>query len=51
MKTLKRIWFVVLVLLNLTIFFVPEMIYWIFKGHGFLGDRLNMLYDKWILTK
>lgn len=49
MKTLKRIWFVILVLLNLTVLFVPEMIYWIFKGHGFLGDRLNRLYAKWVL--
>ena len=51
MKTLKRIWFVILVLLNLTILFVPEMFYWIFTGRGFLADRLNMLYAKWVLNE
>jgi hypothetical protein len=45
----KRIIFGVLVILNLTILFVPNMFYWIWTGKGFLADRLNMLYFKWIL--
>jgi hypothetical protein len=49
MKILKRIWFIFLVLINLTILFIPEMLYWVWKGRGFLGDRLNSLYAKWVL--
>ena len=50
MKALKRIIFVFLVLLNLLVLFVPNMIYWICTGKDFLADRLNMLYDKWVLN-
>jgi len=48
-KPLTRIIFVILVLLNVIILFIPNMIYWVFKGKDFLSERLNKLYDKWIL--
>jgi hypothetical protein len=50
MKILKRIIFVILVIINLALLFIPEMFYWIIKGHGFLNYRLNRIYAKWVLS-
>jgi hypothetical protein len=48
MKILKRIVFVILVLLNLIVLFLPNCFYWIWTGKDFMADRLNKMYSKWI---
>ena len=48
-KPLKRILFVILVVLNVAVLFFPNTCYWIWTGKDFLANRLNKMYDKWIL--
>jgi hypothetical protein len=48
MKRLKRIWFVVLVILNLSVLFFPNAIYWFWTGNDFLANRLNRIYKRLI---
>ena len=48
-KPLKRILFVILVILNVAVLFFPNACYWIWTGKDFLTNRLNKMYDKWIL--
>jgi len=49
MKILKRLLFVVVIILNVSILFFPNMIYWLVKGNQFLGDWLNYIYYEMIL--
>ena len=48
-KPLKRILFIILVVLNVAILFFPNACYWIWTGKDFLANRLNKMYNKWIL--